>query len=397
MTRASDSARVAIVADLREERWPSMDLVADMLLLNLRALAAPRIDATEMRPSMTHRLVRLPLVGRTTRAATADRILNRVWDYPRWLRPRARDFDLFHIVDHSYAHLATRLPADRSLVTCHDLDAFRSVLPGCSKQGIVQRALSRHLIEGMRAARKVLCGTAAMRDDLVSAAIVPAERAVVVPFGVHPSCSARSDTGADRDAAAMLGPADGRIELLHVGSTIPRKRIDALLKIFAVLGAKRPGVRLVQVGGALTPQQQRLAERLDVRSEITVLPFLERPVLAAVYRRAALVLQTSDREGFGLPVAEAMACGTPVVASDLPALREVGGPAATYRPVGDVERWTNAVILLLDERAGHSERWRTRQADGIRWAKRFDWQAHAEATVDVYREVLSNRLPDRHG
>ena len=70
---------------------------------------------------------------------------------------------------------------------------------------------------------------------------------------------------------------------------------------------------------------------------MTVLPFVDRRVLAAVYRRVALLLQTSDREGFGLPVAEAMTCGTPVVASDLPALREVGGPAATYCPVGDVD------------------------------------------------------------
>ena len=112
-------------------------------------------------------------------------------------------------------------------------------------------------------------------------------------------------------------------------------------------------------------------------------------MLAAIYRRAALLLQTSDREGFGLPVAEAMTCGTPVVASDLPALREVGGPATTYCPVGDVERWIAAAAALLDERANDAGAWRRRQADGIAWAQRFDWQAHARATMDVYREVLS--------
>ncbi|HEY6360878.1 MAG TPA: glycosyltransferase family 1 protein [Vicinamibacterales bacterium] len=380
---------MAVVADLREEHWASMDLVAEMLLLNLRTPEARLVEATELRPPMTRRLTRLPFVGGTATADTADRILNRIWDYPRWLRPRAQDFDLFHIIDHSYAHLATRLPAGRSLVSCHDLDAFRGALPGSPRATIVQRALGRHLMEGMRAARKILCVTAAMRDELVSSAMVPAERVVVVPNGVHPSCSARSEGDADREAAVLLGPPAGdRVELLHVGSTIPRKRIDVLLKIVAALRRKDPGVRLIQVGGPLTASQRRLVGALDLNDHVAVLPFLERRVLAAIYRRAALLLQTSEREGFGLPVAEAMTCGTPVVASDIPALREVGGPATTYCPVGDVEPWTAAVSGLLEERAHAHGRWRARQRGCIEWARRFDWQAHAMATVNAYWEIL---------
>ena len=128
----------------------------------------------------------------TATAETADRILNRVWDYPRWLRPAVGDFDLFHIIDHSYAHLAQQLPAGRSLVTCHDLDAFRGVLPGSAMGSIVERALGRRLLAGMRAARKILCVSAATRNELVSAAAIPAERIVVVPNGVHPSYSPRA-------------------------------------------------------------------------------------------------------------------------------------------------------------------------------------------------------------
>ena len=387
--------RVAVVSDLREEQWHAMDLVAEMLLLNLRTPATRTVDAAEVRPHMTHRLSRLPLIGRMATARTADRILNRVWDYPRWLAPQTSDFDLFHIVDHSYAHLATRLPAGRTVITCHDVDAFRGVLPGVRGGSIVERALGRRLLEGMLAAGKILCCTAATREQLMASAIVPPERVVVVQNGVHPSCNSRPDADAEREAAALLGGLAGeRPELLHVGSTISRKRIDVLLHVVAAVRRKRSDVRLIRVGGPFTPRQQRLAERLGLTGSIAVLPFVKRRVLAAIYRRAALLLQTSDREGFGLPVAEAMTCGTPVVASDLPALLEVGGPAATYCPVADTQRWTEAVLALLEERADATRIWGARQSEGIEWAKRFDWQAHAAATVKIYREVL-DALPDR--
>jgi len=371
-----------------------MDLVAEMLLLNLRTPDARLVDAMELRPMMVRRLTRVPLLGTTAIADTADRILNRVWDYPRWLRPQADDFDLFHIVDHSYAHLATRLPAGRTVVTCHDLDAFRGVVPGPDRGSFVERMLGRQLLEGMRAARKILSVSVATRDALVAAGVVPADRIVVVPNGVHPSYGARPEPAADREVASLLGPPDrDRLELLHVGSTIPRKRIEVLLQVVARLRGSDPRIRLIQVGGPLTTSQRRLASRIGVDGHIVVLSFVDRRLLAAVYRRAALLLQTSDREGFGLPVAEAMTCGTPVVASDLPALREVGGRSATYCRAGDLEQWTAAATALLNERANDPESWRLRQTEGSAWAQRFDWRTDAKATIEVYREVLSGVSP----
>jgi hypothetical protein len=94
-----------------------------------------------------------------------------------------------------------------------------------------------------------------------------------------------------------------------------------LLELFSAARRKAPFLRLVRVGDTFTASQERLIARLKLSDHVTVLPFVERRVLAAIYRRAALLLQPSEREGFGLPVAEAQACGTAVVASDLPALR----------------------------------------------------------------------------
>lgn len=389
MTAVRRLPRVAIVSDLREERWHSMDLIAEMLLLNLSAPEARTIEAVELRPAMVRRFTRVPVVGALRSMGMADRIINRVWDYPRWLRPQRTDFDLFHVIDHSYAHLITELPTGRSLVMCHDLDALQGVLPGSRGGSLVGRSLGRNLVAGLKAARKIVCGSAATRDELVSYNVVPPERVTVVPNGVHPTCSPWPEASGDREAVSLIGPVNRhRTELLHVGSTIPRKRIDVLLEVFCGVRRHDPTVHLVRVGDTFTAHQERLAARLGLAGHITVLPFVDRRVLAALYRRAALLLQPSDREGFGLPVAEAMACGTPVVASDLPALREVGGEAATYCPVADLERWIRSVKDLLSERADDAEAWRVRRAAGTAQARRFNWPEHARRMTEVYRELL---------
>jgi glycosyltransferase involved in cell wall biosynthesis len=381
--------RIAIVADLAEERWHSMDLIAEILMLGLRSPTARAVEAVQIRPAMVRRFTRVPGLGRWSHVETADRIINRMWDYRRTLSAQADDFDLFHIVDHSYAHLVTVLPPDRTVVTCHDVDAFAGVLPGIEGQTVVGQILGQRLLAGLLAARKIVCCSFATRDALLASGVVEASRVAVVPNGLHPACTPRRDPRAEAIAEEQLGPADPMCpEILHVGSTIPRKRIDVLLDVVAALRDRYPSVRLIRVGGEFTRRQQRQLDRLGLREHVTVLPFLERRVLAAVYRRAAVVLQPSDREGFGLPVAEAMACGSPVVASDLPPLREVGGAVASYCPVGDVVNWTNTVAALLDERAEDGPAWAARRAAAIADSRRFDALTHAQRMLDVYRELL---------
>jgi len=149
-------------------------------------------------------------------------------------------------------------------------------------------------------------------------------------------------------------------------------------------------VRLIRIGEPFTASQRSLIDRLNLRSAVTVLPFLDEAVLAAVYRRASLVLLPSEREGFGLPVVEAMACGTPVVASAIPAVQEVGGDAATYCRAGDVAHWTETVLELVRERREEPDRWASRREACIRQAATFTWQEHARRMVELYQQVLNS-------
>ena len=381
--------RVGVVCDLLEEHWVSMDLVAERLVNHLREDFGSSVDVCPLRPALVRRFGRPGSAG--SRGHLADRLMNRFWDYPRWLREWRDEFDLFHIVDHSYAHLVHELPEARTVVTCHDIDAFRGLVDAGTTGSKLPKVVSRRILSGLRKAAWVTCNSNATRDDLVNFGLVDPRQVEVVHNGVDPICSPAAEPTADVQATRLLGPG-GTIELLHVGSTVPRKRIDVLLHVLSEIRRQHPGACLVRVGGPFTSDQQDLARRLGVAEGVRVLPFLDRAVLAAVYRRAAVLLLPSEREGFGLPVLEAMACGLPVVAADIPALREVGGEEATYCPRDDLERWVEVVGSLLEEKATDSQRWSARRAAGQQRATRFSWSAHAEQMMDIYQRILPSQV-----
>jgi glycosyltransferase involved in cell wall biosynthesis len=174
-----------------------------------------------------------------------------------------------------------------------------------------------------------------------------------------------------------------------VGNTLPRKRLDVLLQVFAGVHRELPEVRLLRVGG-FTADQIAMIEEFRLGNAIVTLPFLERDVLAAVYRRGTLLLHTAEAEGFGLPVIEAMACGCQVLASDIPVLREVGGPAASYCPVADLAAWHETLMPILHERLHNPGSWELRRQEGITWARRFSWAENARQTASIYRKVMEN-------
>ena len=371
--------RVGIVCDLLEEHWPSMDLVADELLRTLPGVTAPEVAPVRIRPAMPGWPAAVARMTHAKAVVNANRYLDRHRRYPRWLRRHRGRHDAYHVVDHTYAHLVHELPATRTIVTCHDVDAFRSLFdPSTEPRGVMFRHMTQRVLDGLRRAAVVTCDSVATRDALVEHGLRTA-RLEVVPLGVHPAFTPA--TGGDA-AASTAAPT-----LLHVGSTIPRKRIDVLLEVFARIRDQVPDAHLIRIGGEFTAPQRALARRLGVDGAITVMPRVEREVLADMYCRAALVLLPSEAEGFGLPVVEAMACATPVAASDLPVLREVGGTAASYAAVADVDRWTSVVTGLLVERATCPEKWEQRRRAAVIQAGRFTWEECARRMAGLYAEV----------
>lgn len=368
--------RVALVADLLSEQWPSMDLVADMLLAELGELGTRANLRTELiRPTLRRR------------NGSFGRYRNRFVDYTWWLRQHLRAADVFHVVDHSYAHLVHVLPADRTVVTCHDPDAFLRLVAPERNTSRLPKTLTRTVLSGMRKAAHVTCDSQVTHDEILRFGLMPSDRLSIVHMGVHPVFRLEPDRSADAELTTVLGPKNSEVtELLHVGTCIPRKRIDVLLNVLAAIATTEPRVRLLKAGGQLTGEQRDLAARLGVERRVVQLPHVHTAMLAALYRRADVTVLPSDREGFGLPLVESLACGTPVVASDIPVFREVGGPAVDYAPVGDALQWRDRVLQTLcgeREEPGPA----LRRANRVRHASRFSWRACAESMCALYEDI----------
>ena len=144
------------------------------------------------------------------------------------------------------------------------------------------------------------------------------------------------------------------------------------------------------MGGPFTAAQNARAERLGVAQRIRVLPRISVHELAVLYSRVALVLQPSDAEGFGLPVAEALACGTPVLASDLPVLRRGRRDGGRLRARRRCAEWVDQARALLAERDADPPAWAARRAACRKQGMTFSWAENARHAAVIYRNVLAS-------
>jgi glycosyltransferase involved in cell wall biosynthesis len=254
------------------------------------------------------------------------------------------------------AHFQHALPLGwdgASVVTVHDLSFEREA----SAMGRWHRVVFRRVVpRAVRRARRVIAVSERTKRDLVELYAVPESKIAVTPHGVDPAFG----PGAD-------GPHD---YLLYVGAIQERKN-----PLAAAAAAAEVGLPLVVAGPEREPALARELERrgADVRG------YVEKEDLARLYRGAAALVLPSRYEGFGLPVLEAMACGTPVVAADDPAMREVAGEAALYAQPAELAAAIRQAIAERDRLV----------AAGFARAAQFSWDETARRTLAVYREALA--------
>jgi alpha-1,3-rhamnosyl/mannosyltransferase len=173
--------------------------------------------------------------------------------------------------------------------------------------------------------------------------------------------------------------------LLYLGQWKAYKNLPLLIEAFAQVVTRQPGIRLVIAGNDPRHSEVRaLSTRLPSGS--VVLPgHLPDDAIPDVYRGAAALVLPSRAEGFGLPVLEAMACGVPVVCSDIPVMREIADGVAIFCEAESPDALAAGMIAVLQ---GAND---VRIRAGLARAGQFSWQKAAQATVAIYERVLAGR------
>lgn len=174
--------------------------------------------------------------------------------------------------------------------------------------------------------------------------------------------------------------------LLSVGMLEPRKNLVRALAAFEILLRSHPELRwkIAGAGGHGQAEFVRALERSPARAHVDPLGPRSDEELADLYRGACVFLFPTHKEGFGIPVVEALACGTPVAASRIPAVEEAGGGAFVPLDPTSVESIVEAVERAAFDEGGR----RARRAEGIEQAGKFEWGRTSEAHLEVYARAL---------
>lgn len=277
------------------------------------------------------------------------------------MRLRGARIDLYY----APSYLLPAFPGAAAEAICvHDL-AWR--LFPATKSATFRAYMNLRLPAALRRARRIVCVSQATAEELSRQyPATDASRVRVVHNGVDPEVF--SPDGAP--------PADPPFVAV-VGNQDPRKNLDTLLDAFPVFRTRLRQHRLVLVGPGSPPAPRPPA--------VDFLGYLEEEALAELYRRACMVVQPSLYEGFGLPVLEAMACGTPVACADIPVFHEVAGDAACYFDPTDTASIAAAMEGVATDIAPREERVRR----GLERARTLTWDETARKLLAVFREATA--------
>jgi len=339
----------------------------------------PGADFPPLPPNVTWQPLRRLPIGRLSALAGHLLVL------PRMVRKDR--LDVMHVPGvHTRASLP---PVPRGLacplvVTVHDLIPMNYYGHSDTPLPWRLRTFYRWNLNSALKAQRIITVSEASRTEIIETLGLPPTRVTAIHNGVDAAW------GASENGSAWKPPHDATPYILFGGSFEPRKNLGRLLQAFqrAVdAGIPHHLLMIVETSSAHAPPVRDMAESLPCADRLHFLSGLDDASIRTVYQQAEAFVFPTLSEGFGLPPLQALACGLPVVASDLPVMREVLGEAAQYVDPCSVDDLARALVTITSD---ETLRMRLRIA-GPQQASRFTWEAAGEATLGVYRDVVAAR------
>ena len=268
-----------------------------------------------------------------------------------------------------------------TILTIHDLSLL--LHPETHESRLVRRA--RHRLPLMaRWATKIITATEFVKREVSEHLKIDPAKIEVTPYAPRSNFRPleRSDTEQTR---ARLGVED--VFILFVGTIEPRKNLITLLRAFAeVLRNTDLSPQLVIAGqqGWLMQETTNYIQSEGISERIKFTGYITDEDLRALYASCTVCVYPSLYEGFGLPPLEAMACGAPVIASDVPSLTETIGKAALLVPPTDVQKLAHGLVEMLSDEGKRDYFSRA----GLKRASQFTWERTAQLTLEVYKKAI---------
>lgn len=286
--------------------------------------------------------------------------------------------DLFHSPDFTLPPVRRA----RTVLTIHDLSFLRH--PECFSKPLLGYLLA-NVPRAVGRADFLLADSESTRQDLIELLSVPPERVAVVYPGVEAHFAPLADAAPLEAHLARYGIR--RPYLLGVGTLQPRKNFVRLIRAYYALRERyRIPHRLVIAGGKgwLFEEIEETIHALRLEEWVQITGFIPDEDLPALYQGADVFAFPSLYEGFGIPILEALACGTPVVTSNTSSMPEAAGKAALFVDPEDVEALAEALWTLLQDAALRN----ALRACGFEQVKHFSWAASARKVCSIYRHLI---------
>lgn len=314
--------------------------------------------------------------------------------YERYLNhPRAvnrLEADIFHIIDHTDAHVAYGLKKINKpvIVTCHDLVQYiyPEILKNEARFPAFSMAAWEYSVKGITAADSTIAISSNTAKDVNHWLKIEPEKIAVVPNGVGREFKLLdSKSVAAWKQKYVDDPAE--ICLLNVGSNHHRKNIETVLKTIKAIADLKIPIRLWKIGEEFYPEQKQYIQDHNLSQHITFINNPHGEALINFYNAADILLAPSLYEGFGLTILEAMACGTPVITSNVSSLPEVAGDAAISVKPTDIESITKAILRIHQDPVFRQNLIQK----GLARVQEFTWSKTAEQTATIYEQVVAAR------